>query len=139
MKLHHLHILSVMFLWAFIPHLAHAGTNTYLCKILQAVELSDDGRLVEHDGVWKTLIGQSFTVDRRTGEMIGPPFDTDGWLGGVKVLNPGSNENSYQAIVVSGQPNVTAKYIYVSEHYEGQYKPFWGNGSYRVIFSGTCS
>jgi len=117
---------------------AFAGSSTYLCELQQAVELAEDGTLVKHEGIYKQLLGQSFTINRTTGEMIGLPFSTEAWLGGVQVLNHGSSENGYKAIVLSGKPNVSVKYIYVAEHTEGPNKPFWGNGDNSVIFSGTC-
>lgn len=97
-------------------YLAQAGVNTYICKIYQAVEMSDEGQIIRHRGIWKSIIGSSFTVNRDTGKMIGLPFATDGWLGGVQVLNRGGKDNSYKAIVLSGKPNVSAKYIYIAEY-----------------------
>ena len=130
--------LIALFLLCCLPAVAQAGVGTYMCKILQVVELSDDGHIVEHKGIWKTRIGESFTVNRTTGEMVGLPFGTEGWLGGVKVLNRGGNGNGYKALVLSGQPNVSAKYIYIAEHNESPSKQFWGNGDDQVIFSGMC-
>lgn len=79
--------LIAFFLLCCPPVVAQAGVGTYMCKIIQVVELSDDGHIVEHKGIWKTRIGENFSVNRTTGEMVGLPFGTDGWLGGVKVLN----------------------------------------------------
>jgi hypothetical protein len=115
-----------------------AGPNTYMCKILQAVELSDSGHFVEHTGIWRWTIGESFTVNRNTGEMIGLPFSTEDWLGGVNVIDRGGDGNSYKALVISGGPNIAVKYIYVTEFQEGMVKSFWGSGDNAVIFSGTC-
>jgi len=130
--------LIALFLLCCPPVVAQAGVDTYMCNILQVVELSDEGHMVEHKGIWKTRIGESFTVNRTTGEMVGLPFGTDAWLGGVKVLNRGGNGNGYKALVLSGKPNVSAMYIYIAEHNENPSKPFWGNGDDRVIFSGLC-
>lgn len=135
---HHLKTFSTALLLCCSPAMALASPGNYICKILQAVELSDDGRLVEHKGMWQVTIGKSFTVNRTTGEMTGHPFGTEGWLGGVQILNPGGKENGYKAMVLSGQPNVSAKYIYIAEYKEGPAKPFWGSGADQVIFSGTC-
>ena len=136
MKPHFAAVLSLSILATSSP--VSAGKSTYLCKIQQAIELSDNGSLVEHSGIYKQLIGESFTINRTTGEMIGLPFSTEAWLGGVQVLNPGGNGNGYKAIVLSGKPNVSAKYIYVAEQVDHPQKPFWGNGDNNVIFSGVC-
>lgn len=121
-----------------LPMSPYAAENTYTCKILEAIEMTDDGYMQKHKGMWKSTIGQTFTVNRNTGEMIGHPFTTDGWLGGTKVLNRGGNGNSYKAIVVSGGPNISIKYIHIAEYKEQLSKPFWGSGDDDVIFSGLC-
>ena len=118
--------------------IAQAGDNTYKCKILQAIEMTDNGLMKEPDGFWKRKIGETFTINRNTGEMIGSPFSTESWLGGVKILNPGGNGNSYMAMVISGGPNISINYIYVAEYKEQLIKPFWGSGYDGVIFSGLC-
>lgn len=131
--------LTTTLLLCCFPAIAQAGPSTYMCKILQAVEMTNAGHIVEHKGFWKGQIGGSFTVNRSTGEMIGLPFGTEGWLGGVQVLNSGEGGNAYRALVLSGRPNVSAKYIYIAEHEDGPSKPFWGSGGDQFIFSGTCS
>lgn len=128
----------VLVLCLALPASAWAGESTYLCTIKQAMDLTDDGRFEKHDGFWNVTIGKTFTVNRTTGEMIGHPFSSRHYLGGVEILNPGSSENSYQALVRSGGPNISVMYIYIKEYHEGTAKPFWGNGDYRTIFSGTC-
>ncbi|MDR7134556.1 hypothetical protein J2X06_001740 [Lysobacter niastensis] len=133
-----MHKLLFSLLLSFAPFGAAAGPNTYACKILQIVEMSDDGRIVEHQGMWRSTLGETFTVNRNNGEMIGLPFGTDSWRGGVKILNRGGDGNSYKAIVLSGGPNVSAKYIHIAEYKDGFEKPFWGNGGDAVIFSGVC-
>ncbi|MHB1117481.1 hypothetical protein [Sideroxydans sp.] len=134
----HFKIISALFLLFCLPSVAQAGADSYTCKILQVVELSDDGHIVEHKGIWRTRIGESFAVNRITGKMVGLPFGTEGWLGGVKVLNRGGDGNGYKALVLSGQPNVSAKYIYIAEQNERASKQFWGSGDDQVIFSGIC-
>lgn len=122
----------------WIPTSTQADVNSYTCKILQAIEMTNDGHMQKHKGMWKSTIGKTFTVNRNTGEMIGHPFSTEGWLGGIKVLNRGGNGNSYKAMVISGAPNISIKYIHIAEYSEPPYKPFWGNGDDDVIFSGLC-
>lgn len=121
-----------------LPIKVFSAENTYVCKILDIVEMDDNGYMQQHIGMWKRRIGETFTVNRNTGEMIGLPFSTDGWLGGTNVLNRGGNGNSYKGLVVSGGPNISIKYIYIAEYKKQPLKPFWGNGDYNVIFSGLC-
>ena len=118
--------------------LTHARSNAYICKILQIMEMGNDGTMQKHNGVWVSTLGKTFSVNVNTGEMIGFPFTTDGWLGGVKVLDRGGNVSSYKALVLSGGPFISARYIHIAEYKDAASKPFWGNGDDAVIFSGLC-
>lgn len=69
--------------------------------------------------------------------MIGLPFSTESFKS-VTVLNKGSKDNSYKAIVLSHKPNIWVKYIYVAEQEQEKRKPFWGTDDGNKIFSGTC-
>lgn len=115
-----------------------AGESIYSCKINEILELSDQGIMEKHIGAYKQLIGQSFSVNRTTGEMVGLPFDTQASKQ-VAILDNGSKENSYKAIVTSYPPNIWVKYIYIAEHQQGIHKSFWGTDDGNKIFSGLCS
>lgn len=117
---------------------AYAGEKSYECKIQQIKELSNEGEITSHAGKYKYLAGQSFTVNRDTGEMTGLPFSTESYKE-VTVLDRGGKENSYKAFVISYPPNIWIKYIYIKEFQEGVDKPFWGTEDGDKIFSGTCS
>jgi len=137
--LDYLKTLSLAIILCCLPALASAMPNTYTCNILRAVELSNTGHIVQHKGVWNGVVGKSFTVNRTTGEMTGPAFGTEHWLGGVKVLNRGGTDSGYRGLAYSGG-NISIIYIYVAEQEKGPVKPFWGSGGAfdSVIFSGTC-
>jgi len=128
------HIILILSL--FISFGALAGETTYICKIAQVLELSNNGELVKHNGVYKSLIGEKFTIDRDSGDMIGLPFSTKSYKQ-ITVLDKGSKEMSYKSIVLSHPPNRWVMYIQVKEFTKGKLKPFWGTEGGN-IFSGQC-
>lgn len=119
------------------PSASIAGESTYLCTINQIMELSDHGVMEKHAGAYKQLVGQNFSINRKTGEMVGLPFTTQSYKQ-VTVLDKGGKKNSYKVIVTSHPPNMWVMYIYVAEHQQGKKKPFWGTDDGNKIFSGLC-
>jgi hypothetical protein len=128
------HIILILSL--FLSFGALAGESTYICEIKEILELSDNGDLVKHNGVYKSLIGEKFTIDRDSGEMIGLPFSTKSYKQ-VTVLDKGSKEMSFKSIVLSHPPNRWVMYIQVKEFAKGKLKPFWGTEGGNM-FSGQC-
>lgn len=127
----------ILFLILLFPLNSVAEESTYLCTIKQILELSDNGTMEKHLGIYKQFFGKQFSINRDTGEMVGLPFATHSYKQ-VTVLDKGSNENSYKAIVTSHPPNMWIKYIHVAEHNQEKKKPFWGTDSGDKIFSGFC-
>jgi hypothetical protein len=99
--------------------------------------LNEDGAFVKHEGVFKSLLGGTFTIDRTTGNMDGLPFSTEPYKS-ITILDKGSKDNSYKAIVLSHGPHLTVMYVYVAEQKPGKKKPFWGTNYGNNIFSGLC-
>lgn len=114
----------------------NAGETTYICTINQILDLTNKGKMIKHDGIYKSLVGEKFTIDRNSGDMIGLPFSTKSYKD-VTVLDKGSSSNSYKAIITSHPPNMWVMYIYVKEFTKGKMKPFWGTEDNK-IFSGQC-
>lgn len=127
----------IPFLILLFPLTSVAGESTYLCTIKQILELSNNGTMEKNVSIYEQFFDKQFSINRDTGEMVGLPFDTQSYKQ-VTVLDKGSNENSYKAIVTSHSPNMWVKYIYVAEHNFGKKKPFWGTDSGDKIFSGFC-
>jgi len=114
----------------------YAGELKYICTVKQIFDLSFEGELVKHEGPYESLVGNKFTIDRVSGDMIGLPFTTRSYKT-ITVLERGSEEMSYKAIVISHQPNIWVMHIEVREFIGGKFKPFWGSeGGY--IYSGLC-
>lgn len=127
----------ILFLILVSPLASIAGESTYLCTTKQILELSDSGVMEKHTGAYKQLVDKQFSINRKTGEMIGLPFTTQTYKQ-VTVLDKGSSESSYKAIVTSHPPHMWVLYIYVAEHNRGKKKPFWGTDDGDKIFSGYC-
>lgn len=119
------------------PLSSSAAENGYRCITKQILELSDSGLMEKHQGIYKDLINKQFSVNRKTGEMVGLPFDTKLYQK-ITVLDKGSTENAYKAIVTSHPPNMWVLYVYVAEHHHGKKKPFWGTDDGNKIFNGLC-
>jgi len=127
----------IPFLMLLFPPSSVAGEHTYLCTTRQILELSDKGMMEKHTGIYEQLIDKQFSINRKTGEMVGLPFATQSYKK-ITVLDKGSSENSYKAIVTSHPPNLWVLYIYVAEHDRGKRKRFWGTDDGDKIFSGYC-
>ena len=127
----------IPFLALLIPLASVAGESTYLCTTKQILQLSDSGLMEKHTGAYKQLVDKQFSINRKTGEMVGLPFSTQSYRQ-ITVLDKGSRENSYKAIVTSHPPNMWVLYIYVAEHNQGKKKPFWGTDDGDKMFSGYC-
>ena len=128
----HLLVLSLL-----LPSAVMGGQSTYLCTVNQVLELSAKGIMEEHKGIYEVVVGQSFSVNRDTGEMLGLPFETKSYRE-VKVFDRGSAQNAYKATVISHPPNTWIQYIYITEFRGGDKKPFWGTEGGNMVFSGVC-
>jgi hypothetical protein len=120
-----------------LPVVASAGEKTYLCTTKQILELSETGSMEKHTGAYKQLVDRQFSVNRETGEIAGLPFSTQAYKT-ITVLDRGSSQNSFKAIVTSHPPNKWVIYLYVAEHSQRKRKPFWGTEDGDKIFSGYC-
>jgi hypothetical protein len=119
------------------PSFALGGETSYLCEIKEIKELSKHGKMVDHKGSFKNLIGEKFTINRSNGEMKGLPFSTASYKT-ITVIDKGSKDNSYKALVTSHSPNTWVMYLYVAEHQNSPKKSFWGTDDGNKIFSGLC-
>ena len=114
-----------------------AGADGYFCTILEIQELGTSGKFTTHKGVFSQLIGESFSIDRTTGKVIGLPFSNESYKE-IRGFDHGSTENGYKHIAISHPPNIWIQYVYVAEHEKKPEKPFWGTDDGNKIFSGIC-
>lgn len=114
-----------------------AGPDGYICEINEVRVLSDEGTLIESDNFTTQFKGKNFSIDRKSGAMIGMPFSTSAFKS-ISVLNPGNEDSSYKAMAQSEEPGLAAMYMYVAEHFDSREKPFWGTANGTQIYSGIC-
>lgn len=81
------------------------------------------------------FIGQSFLVERSTGEISGSLFEPDSW-DGERVLDSGSDGQSYRVIYPS-PPKVSARFLVVNEYREGRMKEFVLMDN-STVYAGLC-
>lgn len=121
----------------FLPASSNAGESTYHCNIIQMMDLTQQGLMGNYIGTPESPVGNTFSIDRDTGEMIGSPFSTRSYEK-VTVLDRGSKDNGYKAMVISHAPNAWVMYMYVQEYQEGPEKPFWGSEGGDRVLTGLC-
>jgi hypothetical protein len=114
-----------------------ADFNSYECEIKQVIEVNDNGLMDKHVGIYKGYIGKKFSIDRVSGAMIGDAFATT-YDKTITVIDKGSKDNAYKAIVTSNPPNIWVKFIVVNEFHNTKIKSFWGTADTNTILSGQC-
>ncbi|MCX7167896.1 MAG: hypothetical protein NTV11_16700 [Rhodocyclales bacterium] len=130
-------ILAAFVIAAFSGPRAYAGPAGYVCTIAAIQELGMTGAFSAHGGAYAMLVGKSFSIDRRTGQVSGQPFATGPNME-IRILDHGSDVDSYKQMIVLPPPNVWVKYIYVREQIKADKKPFWATDIGNLIYSGTC-
>lgn len=117
---------------------ARAASEGYVCKILQIQELKADGRFSPYTGFFARYLNSSFSIDRRTGRIIGGPFANENF-GTVQVIDHGSKDSSYKHVATTKGPNIWAQYVTVHEQESGPIKPFWGTEDGSYVYGGVCN
>jgi hypothetical protein len=125
------------FTWVLYSLLFSANTLAfdYKCKIDRVFEST-----IKEDVILKSFLGQEFTVDRKTGIMVGSLKNS--YITKPQVIDLGSKENSYKVIAslkvsegVSVGSNIYA--LTIDEFEPGNNKPFVFLENNEVFF-GSC-
>ena len=114
----------------------HSGEN-YICEIKGAFQIDQDGQQVTTK--LKDFIGNSFSVNRETGEMSGALINS--FASGPTVVNPGSEDSSFQAVNSMINPVTSAtnfNNLVIQEFASGKNKPFIYMVDGVDIFYGKC-
>lgn len=118
---------------------AHAGTD-YRCTIQRIYDADGDkSQLI--DGQRKLYIGKEFTVDRRSGVMIGALKNS--YMTEPVVIDRGSKDNSFKAVTTMRRDQgvgagSTIYALVVKEYVESPQKPFAFLTDDTVYF-GSCA
>jgi hypothetical protein len=67
---------DIAFLVNLFPLVSIADESIYLCTTKQILELSENGVMEKHTGVYKQFVDKQFSINRNTGEIVAPPFST---------------------------------------------------------------
>jgi hypothetical protein len=127
-------IFLVFITLSFYSGVLQAGAEGYVCKVAARTHLTDTGTLSsDPKSEW---IGDVFTVDRKSGKIIGTSIKSDDYK--TEVIDVGSSKWSFKAIGKTGDMFGTlVMYLEVWEHRKGSPKPFILVDSV-VMYSGTC-
>lgn len=131
-------LLSIFAAATFSAPFAHAGTD-YHCTIERIYDAEGDSSPLL-DSLRKIFVGKEFTVDRRSGVMIGALKNSV--VTDPVVVDSGSKDNSFKAVTtmrrdqgVGGGSSVFA--LVVKEFYDTPKKPFvFLDGD--MVYFGSC-
>ena len=130
------YLLSILFAIATVAPIESFGApNYYVCQV------SSDAH-IKNNGVLDLLpnsprIGQKFSVDKNTGQIIGDIFDA---LNTPKVIAHGSDQNAYKVLWIqkaAGKDGAFVDYLSIEEFVKGKKKPF-GFFSGGLLITGFC-
>lgn len=119
----------------FIIAMEVSAFDGFKCIIKDTVSPDSSGRLVE-DAFYKGFQGREFTVDRKTGRMIGALKNHE-YYGEPKIINTGSEKKAFR-VVTEYRPSVKFEYLTVETYEDNEFLPFLFVSS-STIMSGTCS
>jgi hypothetical protein len=114
----------------------YSGSANYLCKIMNILELSDDGNLSDSQ-TFKFMVGKTFFVDRVSGVIHGNGVSNSNLSGTPRVLDSGSSQQAFK-VMTEYAPMVSVAYLEIKEYSDFNEKSFI---FYRLhdVYTGTCT
>ena len=123
----------LLLLILLFPSFSFAEQNQYVCEVFGEYNVNEDGIFKEIDSLF---VGQSFTVDRDSGSVIGKPFATDNYGEKHTVVHRGDKSGAFKLITTLENPNMI-QILSIDQAVNGKVKPFWGTDSH-FVFTGLC-
>lgn len=118
-----------------VPAISVAGPSEYVCTIKQELSVDDDGKLTPYKNPIES--GNTFAIDRRSGKIIGRPFNNS-TAREVQVVTQGSGTRNFEVLSASSPTGkATTDLVIVQEWEKGHMKPFVGLSS-GTVYSGLC-
>ena len=111
------------------------ASDAFKCVVKDAKSAGVSGRL-ETDDLYNKFVGGKFTVDRKTGVMVGVLKNHE-YYGAPKVLNYGSEKKAFR-VITEYEPSVGFDYLTVATYNKKPQMPFIFISSSTVV-SGICS
>lgn len=115
---------------------APAQDNLYQCTVRQILEVNDAGVLAPIRGIGVTHIGDTFTINRTTGEVLGKWINTS-YAKSFKLVDKGGGSNNLKITGVIEHWHPTVFFLEVVDHETKQIHAFSGFYKYNHI-AGTC-
>lgn len=135
----------VILLLFLLPMGAFAGADSFECKVSVAYVVSEDGALMTDTPHLKELIGSTFSVNRKSGEIrpIRGSYSyllTNEWSTHTSVIDSGPGAD-YYVISVSWGPKISVGYLFIetfrSKTAQKQ-KPFTFTAGGGYFYAGLC-
>lgn len=132
-----MHIRYALIAFLFTSLGAQASAIAYQCAISEHLMQSKDGSLKRPPR--PHLIGQRFSIDRKTGRLTGPESGFGFADSTYTVLAHGNAQNSYVSTIhtASAGNGIHFAVVRIEEFAEGKSKPFIVSDG-GTIASGTC-
>lgn len=114
--------------------------SNFYCKIVSVSDVQSSGqlkRLTRKDSSRQEAEGTDFIISRATGLMLGKHVNNDITWWDVKVVDYGSEEQSYKVFSTNRQGYKSAQYMQIKLWEPGEKKPFVLIAS--EILSGYCT
>ena len=108
----------------------------YQCTVKQILDVNDSGVLVPMKGIGATRIGDTFTINRETGELWGRWINTK-YAESFKLVDGGGTSNYLKIIGVIKHWHPTVFFLQVVDPESKQVYAFSGYFKYHHI-AGTC-
>lgn len=126
-------VLSALFT-VLLSSRAYAAQEGYVCHIDAFSRLQNDGTM--NLDTTDPIVGKEFTVDRRSGEVLGRYISSNGFR--TEVLDAGSKQQSFKVIAKNSFGFLHIMYLEIMEFSDQLSKPFLlVIGS--VVYSGRCT
>jgi hypothetical protein len=125
----------LIFSLLLLPAASTAGPLEYVCTVKQELSVTDDGNLKPYKNPIE--IGNTFSIDRKTGKIIGRSF-SNSTAREVQIITQGDSSRNFEVLSASSPTGkATTDLVIVHEWKKGLEKPFVGLES-GMVYSGTC-
>jgi len=126
-------ILVATVFFCFYVSAADAGSDGYVCTVESFNRLTNEGTLVGN--AKDPIIGQEFTVDRKSGKIIGKYIGSAGF--NTEVLDSGSGNQSFKVLARNPWGFLHVLYLEIQEFHKEPRKPFLLVDA-SIVYTGTC-
>jgi hypothetical protein len=128
---------AIVFIVSIVFSVSSYASNSFICTVLDAFTLGENGKIDQSSNVAKNALGKEFVVNRQKGQITGCGFVNTMTGQMPQVFDYLPSENGYKAITIY-KPNFTVDYLQVNEYVESHQKPFVHKGAFGTTVTGLC-